>query len=102
MSRFFADATASTVGFLEALNHRFNAGAVSFTQRQPRLIVDVDTRDVPVYGKQEGSTASPRADGDRIYTFEAVTLRNGRRSDGGCDPSRAAVWRTLRGGAGAA
>jgi hypothetical protein len=78
LSRFFADATASTVGFLEALNHRFSAGAVSFTQRQPRLIVDVDTRDVPVYGKQEGSTASPRADGDRIYTFEAVTLRNGR------------------------
>jgi hypothetical protein len=40
--------------------------------------VDIDTRDLSVYGKQEGTKASPRKDGDAIYTFEAVTLRNGR------------------------
>ena len=31
-----------------------------------------------VYGKQEGATRSPRNDGDPMFTFEAVTLRNGR------------------------
>lgn len=77
-SRFFSDANAAAVQYLEAVNHRFGAAAVGFTERQPRLIVDVDTRDVPLYGKQEGTTRSPRKDGDRIYTFEAVTLRNGR------------------------
>ena len=77
-SRFFTDATTATVNFLAEFNQRFSAAALSFAERQPRLIVDVDTRDVPVYGKQEGSTSSPRKDGDRIYTFEAVTLRNGR------------------------
>ncbi|MEE8617103.1 MAG: IS1380 family transposase [Roseateles sp.] len=77
-SRFFSDATEAAVECLAAVNHRFSDAAVSFATRQERLIVDVDTRDVPLYGKQEGTTRSPRTDGDRIYTFEAVTLRNGR------------------------
>ena len=78
VSRFFKDATEAAVGFVTSVNHRFMKNAVSFDKRQPRLIVDVDTRDMGVYGKQEGSKASPRKDGDAIYTFEAVTLRNGR------------------------
>ena len=78
ISRFFSDATETTVEFLEARNHRFMKAAVCFAEPQKRLIVDVDTRDVALYGKQEGTTHSPRKDGDRIYTFEAVTLRNGR------------------------
>lgn len=69
MSRFFSDGTEAAVQFLEVVNYRFSAAAVSFAKPQKRLIVDVDTRDVPVYGKQEGTTRSPRQDGDRIYTF---------------------------------
>jgi hypothetical protein len=45
-------------------------------ERPQRMVVDVDTREVGVYGKQEGSKRSPRRDGDRIYTFEVATLRN--------------------------
>lgn len=78
ISRFFKDATEAAVGFVKSVNHRFTKGAVSFDQPQPRLIVDIDTRDLSVYGKQEGTKASPRKDGDAIYTFEVVTLRNGR------------------------
>jgi len=78
LSRFFSDATPEAVAFLPAVNHSFSAASTSFLRRPGRLIVDVDTRDVGVYGKQEGAKRSPRNDGDPIYTFEAVTLRNGR------------------------
>lgn len=78
ISRFFSDAVGEAVEFVKQANHRFMHSAVSFDKRQPRLIVDVDTRDLQVYGKQEGTKASPRKNGDAIYTFEAVTLRNGR------------------------
>lgn len=78
LSRFFSDASPETVGFLRAANHAFSAECMTYTNPQPRLIVDVDTRNVGVYGKQEGATRSPRNDGDPMFTFEAVTLRNGR------------------------
>jgi hypothetical protein len=78
VSRFFSDAAPETVAFLRAVNHAFSAECMTYTKRQPRLIVDVDTRNVGVYGKQEGATRSPRNDGDPMFTFEAVTLRNGR------------------------
>ena len=78
VSRFFGDCTDAVVEFLRARNQRFMAGAMTFAGRQGRLIVDADTRDVRLYGKQQGTVVSPRKDGDRIYTFEAMTLRNGR------------------------
>ena len=77
-SRFFAAANAATVAYLEAANHRFSRSSLASLKRQSRLLVDIDTRDMAVYGKQEGTVASPRKDGDRIYTFEIATLRNSR------------------------
>lgn len=77
-SRFFAAANAATVAHLQGVNERFARTLMASLQHQSRLVVDVDTRDMVVYGKQEGAVASPRKSGDHIYTFEIATLRNGR------------------------
>jgi len=77
-SRFFAAANAATVAHLEATNQRFAGSTMATLKRPSRLMVDIDTRDMAVYGKQEGTVASPRKDGNGIYTFEIVTLRNSR------------------------
>lgn len=78
LSRFFSDATPAAVEYLQSVNRAFADHTVSFSEQQSRLIVDVDTRDMMVYGKQENTVASPRKNGNRIYTFEVATLRNSR------------------------
>ena len=76
MSRFFADATARQVQWLRARNRSFSKRSMQLKDRPHRLVVDVDTREVGVYGKQEGAKHCPRRDGERMYTFEIATLRN--------------------------
>lgn len=78
LSRFFSDATAAGETFLRSTNRRFSEASAGFERRAERLLVDVDTRDVGVYGKQEGAVCSPRKGGRPIYTFEVMALRNGR------------------------
>jgi len=76
LSRFFAEATEAEVSWLRARNRAFSKRSLRVKERRQRLVVDVDTRDLEVYGKQEGAKRSPRCDGDRMYTFELATLRN--------------------------
>lgn len=84
LSRFFSDAGAQTEQFLRSVNRRVSRETVRFAERQKRLLVDVDTREIGVYGKQEGSVCSPRNGGRPLFTFEVATLRNGREMlDGG-------------------
>ncbi|GAH54264.1 unnamed protein product, partial [marine sediment metagenome] len=76
LSRFFADATEAQVNWLRGRNRAFSKRSLRVKERRHRLVVDVDTRDLEVYGKQEGAKRSPRCEGDRMYTFELATLRN--------------------------
>ena len=76
MSRFFNSATEAQVSWLRARNRSFSKRSVRLRARPRRLVVDMDTREVGVYGKQEGATHCPRRDGERMYTFEIATLRN--------------------------
>ena len=76
LSRFFRDANPAQVSWLRARNRAFSKRSVRLQERPQRMVVDLDTREVGVYGKQEGSKRSPRRDGDRMYTFEVATLRN--------------------------
>jgi len=76
MSRFFHSATPGQVSWLRARNRSFSKRSVQLKARPRRVVVDMDTRQVGVYGKQEGAKHCPRHDGQRIYTFEIATLRN--------------------------
>jgi len=76
LSRFFRDGNPAQVSWLRARNRAFSKRSVRLQERPQRMVVDMDTREVGVYGKQEGSKRSPRRDGDRMYTFEVATLRN--------------------------
>jgi len=76
MSRFFTGATGRQVSWLRGRIRSFSKRSVQLKDRPGRLVVDMDTREVGVYGKQEGATHCPRRDGERMYTFEIATLRN--------------------------
>lgn len=76
MSRFFGSATNSQVSWLRGRNRSFSKHSVQLKARARHLVVDMDTREVGVYGKQEGARHCPRRDGERMYTFEIATLRN--------------------------
>lgn len=76
LSRFFTNADEASVDHLRAANRRLAKAATVTVERHERLVVDSDTRDVGVYGKQQGTVRNRRNDGDPYLTFEATTLRN--------------------------
>lgn len=76
LSRFYSSAPAQAVSFLRDANHRMSHAVTKSLRRQKYLVVDIDTRVVGVYGKQEGSERSPRNGGKPHFTFEMATLRS--------------------------
>lgn len=75
-SRLFASATEQSVAYLREVNGDFSRDSVEATRRVRQLVVDCDTRDITVYGSQEGAKRSPRTKGKPQYVIEITTLRN--------------------------
>jgi len=75
-SRLFASATPEAVAHLRAVNGDFSRHSAEAKHRVRQLVVDCDTRDITVYGKQQGAKRSPRTDGRAQYVIEITTLRN--------------------------
>ncbi|MBM3122890.1 MAG: IS1380 family transposase [Chloroflexi bacterium] len=76
LSRLFSSASEEAVAFLRGANRDFSRYSAEAKHRVRRLVVDCDTRDITVYGKQEGAKCSPRTHGDPQYVIELTTLRN--------------------------